>query len=52
MKINGTPVNHGFPTKKISGSGKGRGGCLPSLFVLAVIGTGWASMVLTSWRSA
>lgn len=52
MKINGTPIPHNFPTKKLSGAG-GKSGCLPGLLVLAVLGTGWLSMVLTGsgWTS-
>lgn len=52
MKINGTPVNHGFPMKKISGGGKGRSGCLPALITIALLGAGWAHMIATAWRTA
>lgn len=53
MKINGTPVPGKIPTKKLSGAGgKGGSSCLPALITIALLGGGWLSMLLTSWRAA
>lgn len=53
MKINGTPVNNPFPTKKIGNGGKKGGGCFPALILVGLLGSGWLHMIATSagWTS-
>lgn len=49
--LNGTPQPGKFPMKKINGGGKGRSGCLPALITIAILGTGWASMLWQGWTA-